>query len=101
MRISAKSHTRRRVLLFIANVVFQIQTERVSYVLLPVRSPNQVSSMENLLPLWMTSCSPRSITPLHKKVFLGVRITSLKCKEMEDLLKSAGSHYKKDFMKSL
>ncbi|CAH9101110.1 unnamed protein product [Cuscuta europaea] len=75
--------------------------ERTSILLLhffetgQVSSPNQVSSMENILPLWMTSWSPRSITPLHKKVFLGVRITSLKCKEMEDLLKSAGSHYKK------
>nr|GMD00416.1 protein root UVB sensitive 3 [Ipomoea batatas] len=58
-----------------------------------VLSPKQVSTMEHILPLWMTSWSPKST--LHKNVSLGVRITSLKFHEMEELLKSAGSHYRK------
>ncbi|RAL48391.1 hypothetical protein DM860_005815 [Cuscuta australis] len=60
-----------------------------------VLSPKQVSTMETILPSWMTSWSNKNINSLHQRVHLGVSIASLKSQEMENVLKSAGSHYRK------
>lgn len=60
-----------------------------------VPSPNQVSVLEHVLPLWMTSWRSKNIKSLHTRVNLGLRISSLNGQEMTDLLHSAGSHYKK------
>ncbi|KAM3203394.1 protein root UVB sensitive 3 [Capsicum annuum] len=61
-----------------------------------VLSPKQVSSMEHVLPLWMTPWSPKGGDSLYKRVHLGVRVSSLDSLAMINLLQSAGSHYKKE-----
>lgn len=61
-----------------------------------VLSPKQVSSMEHVLPLWMTSWSSKGGDSLYKQVHLGVRVSSLDSLSMVNLLQSAGSHYKKE-----
>ncbi|KAG5603554.1 hypothetical protein H5410_025046 [Solanum commersonii] len=61
-----------------------------------VLSPKQVSSMEHVLPLWMTSWNLNGGDSLYKQVRLGVRVSSLDSLAMVDLLQSAGSHYKKE-----
>ncbi|PSR88393.1 Protein root UVB sensitive like [Actinidia chinensis var. chinensis] len=60
-----------------------------------VLSPEQVSAMEHVLPLWTTSCMSKNTKFLHARVRLGVRVSSLNHQEMVSLLHSAGSHYKK------
>ncbi|CAE5957403.1 unnamed protein product [Arabidopsis arenosa] len=56
-----------------------------------VLSPEQVSSMEGVLPMWATS----SRISLHKRVHLGVRVSSLPRLEMMQLLNGVGaSSYK-------
>ncbi|XP_044490708.1 protein root UVB sensitive 3 [Mangifera indica] len=59
-----------------------------------VLSPDQVSTMEHVLPIWITSCSKNSKL-LHKQVDLGLRVSSLDRQEMMELLHSAGSFYTK------
>ncbi|KAK4715197.1 hypothetical protein R3W88_013535 [Solanum pinnatisectum] len=61
-----------------------------------VLSPKQVSSMEHVLPLLMTSWNLKGGDSLYKQVRLGVRVSSLDSLAMVDLLQSAGSHYKKE-----
>ncbi|XP_073155994.1 protein root UVB sensitive 3 [Henckelia pumila] len=61
-----------------------------------VLSPKQVSVMEHVLPLWMTSWTEKSsIEYLHPRVQLGVRLSSLNSKELVDLSHLAGSYYSK------
>ncbi|KAL6983341.1 Protein root UVB sensitive 3 [Sarracenia purpurea var. burkii] len=60
-----------------------------------VLSPEQVSVMEHVLPLWTTSSRLKNAKFLHTRVRMGVRISSLNHEEMMSLLHSAGSHYKK------
>ncbi|KAK3035944.1 hypothetical protein RJ639_031367 [Escallonia herrerae] len=60
-----------------------------------VLSPKQVSVMEGVLPSWISAWSSENAKSLHKRVCLGVRISSLDGLEMADLLVSAGSYYEK------
>ncbi|KAK2966705.1 hypothetical protein RJ640_007992 [Escallonia rubra] len=60
-----------------------------------VLSPKQVSVMEGVLPSWISAWSSKNAKSLHKRVCLGVRISSLDGLEMADLLVSAGSYYEK------
>ncbi|ANM57716.1 Root UVB sensitive family [Arabidopsis thaliana x Arabidopsis arenosa] len=60
-----------------------------------VLSPEQVSSMEGVLPLWATSLRSTNSKPLHKRVQLGVRVSSLPRLDMLQLLNGVGaSSYK-------
>ncbi|XP_010554276.1 PREDICTED: protein root UVB sensitive 3 isoform X2 [Tarenaya hassleriana] len=61
-----------------------------------VLSPKQVSSMEHVLPVWITSVRSSNLKLLHRRVQLGVRISSLPRQQMMLLLKGAGDSYKKD-----
>ncbi|GAA0169836.1 hypothetical protein LIER_24226 [Lithospermum erythrorhizon] len=58
-------------------------------------SPERVSAIEHVLPIWITSWSLKSVNSLHRRVHLGVRISSLSSQKMENLLQLAGSHYRK------
>ncbi|XP_077211359.1 root UVB sensitive protein (Protein of unknown function, DUF647) isoform X2 [Tasmannia lanceolata] len=60
-----------------------------------VLSPQQVSLMEHILPVWASSWSSGSAKLLHRNVRLGVKVSSLKHPEMMELLRLAGSHYKR------
>ncbi|XP_034700142.1 protein root UVB sensitive 3 isoform X1 [Vitis riparia] len=60
-----------------------------------VLSPQEVSKMEHVLPLWASSWSLKNEKSLHTRIHLGVRVSSLDKLEMTDLLHSAESHYKK------
>ncbi|CAN6675820.1 unnamed protein product [Malus baccata var. baccata] len=60
-----------------------------------VLSPQQVSKMEHILPIWASSWSSKKTESMHVDVSLGVRVSSLNHLELKDLLHSAGSHYKK------
>ncbi|CAK7326203.1 unnamed protein product [Dovyalis caffra] len=60
-----------------------------------VLSPEQVSRMEHVLPIWITSCGSKKVKLLHTHVCLGVRVSSLDQQEMMEVLRSAGSHYHK------
>ncbi|KAL2519282.1 Protein root UVB sensitive 3 [Abeliophyllum distichum] len=60
-----------------------------------VLTPTQVSAMEHVLPLWMTSRSTNRVKFLHQWVRLGIRISLFNCSEMLDLSHLAGSHYNK------
>ncbi|KAA8529345.1 hypothetical protein F0562_033856 [Nyssa sinensis] len=60
-----------------------------------VLSPEQVSVMEHVLPLWTTSWGSKNVKFLHTRVRLGVRVSSLNLMEMVGLLHSARSQYKK------
>ncbi|KAM3754754.1 hypothetical protein ACB098_03G189500 [Castanea mollissima] len=60
-----------------------------------VLSPETVSKMEHVLPIWTTSLSSRSVKSMHMQIHLGVRVSSLNHLELMDVLHSAGSHYKK------
>ncbi|GMP93798.1 hypothetical protein CsSME_00043495 [Camellia sinensis var. sinensis] len=59
-----------------------------------VLSPEQVSDMEHVLPLWTTSWISKVPKVLHTRVHIGVRVSSLNHQEMTSLLHSARSHYK-------
>ncbi|KAI7993768.1 Protein root UVB sensitive 3 [Camellia lanceoleosa] len=59
-----------------------------------VLSPEQVSDMEHVLPLWTTSWISKNPKFLHTRVHIGVRVSSLNHQEMTSLLHSARSHYK-------
>nr|XP_028951891.1 protein root UVB sensitive 3 isoform X2 [Malus domestica] len=60
-----------------------------------VLSPQQISKMEHVLPIWASSWSSKKTESMHVDVSLGVRVSSLNHLELKDLLHSAGSHYKK------
>ncbi|KAK4430078.1 protein root UVB sensitive 3 [Sesamum alatum] len=60
-----------------------------------VLSPKQVSVMEHVLPLWMTSWRENRVEYLHQRVRLGVRISSLNSEEVVDLSSLVRSHYNK------
>ncbi|KAE8023142.1 hypothetical protein FH972_008882 [Carpinus fangiana] len=60
-----------------------------------VLSPEKVSRMEHVLPMWTTSWSSKSAKQMHMQVHFGVRVSSFNHLELMDLLHSAGSHYKK------
>ncbi|KAL1803234.1 hypothetical protein ACET3Z_031881 [Daucus carota] len=60
-----------------------------------ILSPKQVSVMEHVLPLWITSWTSRKFTYLYTRVHLGVRISSVDHLELKELIQLAGSHYKK------
>ncbi|GLT72621.1 hypothetical protein SLA2020_445390 [Shorea laevis] len=60
-----------------------------------VLSPEKVSRMEHVLPMWTTSWSSKSAKQMHMQVHFGVRVSSFNHQELMDLLQSAGSHYKK------
>ncbi|GMN41992.1 hypothetical protein TIFTF001_011220 [Ficus carica] len=60
-----------------------------------VPSPEQVSKMEHILPVWTSSWSSKNSRLIHTRVRLGVRVSSLSHPELTDLLRYAGSHYRK------
>lgn len=60
-----------------------------------VLSPEQVSDMEHVLPLWTTPWSSKNTKFLHTRVCIGVRVSSLNHQEMVRLGESSGSHYDK------
>ncbi|XAR65280.1 hypothetical protein NMG60_11009340 [Bertholletia excelsa] len=60
-----------------------------------VLSPKQVSGMEHVLPLWITSWSSKATNFLHTRVRIGVRVSSLNHHEMHSFLQCAGSQYLK------
>lgn len=60
-----------------------------------VLSPHQLSQMEHVLPVWITSWSSKNFKFLHKCIHLGVRPSSLQHPEMVELLGVSRSHYKK------
>ncbi|KAJ4972939.1 hypothetical protein NE237_006113 [Protea cynaroides] len=59
-----------------------------------VLSPQRVSRMEHVLPVWTCSWSLEAAKLLHKRVHLGVRVSSLDHREIWDLLGSANSYHK-------
>ncbi|XP_059655689.1 protein root UVB sensitive 3 [Cornus florida] len=79
-----------------------LNSERSSILLLhfmetgQVLSPDQVSVMEHVLPLWTTPWSSKNVKFLHARIRLGVRVSSLNLLEMVGLLRSARSHNKKE-----
>ncbi|KAF3431582.1 hypothetical protein FNV43_RR26313 [Rhamnella rubrinervis] len=60
-----------------------------------VLTPEQVSRMEYILPVWIFSKGLKNSKLIHTQVHLGVRVSSLNHPELVDLLHSAGSHYRK------
>ncbi|KAM5567384.1 protein root UVB sensitive 3 [Rosa sericea] len=60
-----------------------------------VLSPEQVSKMEHVLPIWASSWSSKNSESMNVDISLGVRVSSLNHLELRELLHSAGSHYKK------
>ncbi|KAI7757745.1 hypothetical protein M8C21_031757 [Ambrosia artemisiifolia] len=60
-----------------------------------VFSPKEVSVLEHVLPLWVSSWSSKRTKFLYTQVRLGVRVSSLSSLEMMELLGSAGSQYEK------
>ncbi|CAA2997632.1 root UVB sensitive 3 [Olea europaea subsp. europaea] len=59
-----------------------------------VFTPKQVSFMEHVLPLWMSSWSTNRVKFLYQRVCLGIRISLFDHREMLDLSHLAGSYYK-------
>ncbi|PIA63099.1 hypothetical protein AQUCO_00200847v1 [Aquilegia coerulea] len=59
-----------------------------------VLSPQQVSKLEHILPVWASSWYSKTSKLTHKKIHLGVRISSLSHSEMMDLFVAPGSYYK-------
>lgn len=47
-----------------------------------VLSPEQVSEMEHVLPLWMTSTGGSKLKNLYQQVRLGARVSSLSSDEV-------------------
>ncbi|XP_076905326.1 protein root UVB sensitive 3-like [Bidens hawaiensis] len=60
-----------------------------------VLSPKEVSVLEHVLPLWVSSWSSDHNKFLYTRVRLGVRVSSLNSLEMKELLGSAESQYGK------
>ncbi|KAK1273389.1 hypothetical protein QJS04_geneDACA008005 [Acorus gramineus] len=61
-----------------------------------VLSPQQVSAMEHILPVWASSWSSTSATILHTRIRLGIRVSHLKHPDMVKISGLAVSHYKKE-----
>ncbi|CAI9096464.1 OLC1v1032621C1 [Oldenlandia corymbosa var. corymbosa] len=59
-----------------------------------VLSPKEVSSLERILPLWLTPWSSK-VNCLHSRVRMDVRISSLNNDDLGELSRLATSHYKK------
>uniref|UniRef100_A0A2P2LIL8 Uncharacterized protein MANES_01G027700 n=1 Tax=Rhizophora mucronata TaxID=61149 RepID=A0A2P2LIL8_RHIMU len=78
-----------------------LNTERSSILLLQfmesrqVLFPEQVSRMEHILPIQTIFWSTNKVKLPHKRINLGVRVSSLDQRDMMELLHSAGSHYRK------
>ncbi|KAK7407426.1 hypothetical protein VNO78_09338 [Psophocarpus tetragonolobus] len=60
-----------------------------------VLSPEQVSSQEHVLPIKLSSWNSKSANKLHKKVRLGMRISSYDTMEIKEHLLSAATYYSK------
>ncbi|KAK6133898.1 hypothetical protein DH2020_032359 [Rehmannia glutinosa] len=60
-----------------------------------VLSPKQVSTMEHILPLWMTSWTANSVKYLHQRVRFRCPVSSLTSDEVVDLSSLASSYYNK------
>ncbi|KAG6426207.1 hypothetical protein SASPL_110427 [Salvia splendens] len=60
-----------------------------------VLSPKEVSLMEHILPLWMSSWMTSRVENLGARVRLSVRISSLNNDEVVDLSRLASSYYNK------
>ncbi|KAK4479827.1 hypothetical protein RD792_015368 [Penstemon davidsonii] len=60
-----------------------------------VLSPKQVSVLEHVLPLWMTSWTGNKDKHLYQRVHLGVRIATLNSDEVVEISRLAGSYYNK------
>ncbi|KAL2349161.1 hypothetical protein Fmac_003161 [Flemingia macrophylla] len=60
-----------------------------------VLSPEQVSSQENVLPLQFIPWSSKNANSLHKKVRLGMRVSSFDNMEIKEHLLSAAPYYTK------
>ncbi|PWA37732.1 hypothetical protein CTI12_AA587730 [Artemisia annua] len=60
-----------------------------------VLSPKEVSVLEHVLPLWISSWGSKNSKFLDTRIRLGVRVSSLNSLEMMELLSSAGSRYEK------
>ncbi|CAH2049456.1 unnamed protein product [Thlaspi arvense] len=73
----------------------QDNSETICMAWLAVLSPKQVSGMEHVLPLWITSWSSKATNFLHTRVRIGVRVSSLNHHEMHSFLQCAGSQYLK------
>ncbi|XP_020517970.1 protein root UVB sensitive 3 isoform X2 [Amborella trichopoda] len=78
-----------------------LNTERTSILLQhfmdtgQVLSPQRVSRMEHVLPVWINFWGSKSSSFLYRRIKLGVRISSLKHIEMVELFNLASSLYKK------
>ncbi|KAF4396321.1 hypothetical protein G4B88_019121 [Cannabis sativa] len=55
----------------------------------------QVSKMEHILPIWASSWRSKCSNLLHMQIRLGVRVSAMSHPELTDLLRNAGSHYRK------
>ncbi|ONK76182.1 uncharacterized protein A4U43_C03F24790 [Asparagus officinalis] len=61
-----------------------------------VLSPQQISRMEHVFPIWVSSWSSGGKTKsYHKHIRLGAKVSSLKHADMMELSGLASSHYKK------
>lgn len=61
-----------------------------------VLSPQQISGMEHVFPVWVCSwVSGETAKFFHKHIHLGVKVSSLKHPDLMKLSGSASSHYKK------
>ncbi|KAL5723182.1 Protein root UVB sensitive 3 [Ranunculus cassubicifolius] len=78
-----------------------LNTERCSILLQhfmesgQVLTPQQVSKLEHILPVWASSWCSQKSKRIHKKIHLGLRVSSLSHTEMMDLFAVASSHYQK------
>ncbi|KAK6921907.1 Root UVB sensitive family [Dillenia turbinata] len=59
-----------------------------------VLSPQKVSAMEHVLPAWTSPWSSISGKMMHSHIHLGARVSSLKHRDVVELLQLASSHYK-------
>lgn len=52
------------------------------WILFPVLSPEKVSRMEHVLPMWTTSWGSKSAKQMHMQVHFGVRVSSFNHQEL-------------------
>lgn len=55
----------------------------------------KVSFEEHVLPLWVNPWSSQNFRSLHKRIHLGVKVSSLSNADTMDLFHCAGTYYKK------
>nr|XP_009386130.1 PREDICTED: protein root UVB sensitive 3 isoform X2 [Musa acuminata subsp. malaccensis] len=60
-----------------------------------VLSPREVSRREHIFPVWTTWQRPGNMKPLHHRIHLGVKASTLSHSDMMELSGTASSHYKK------